>query len=55
MIPFAVSLLLALTLLPPPTRTRPVTPPVLDARQTTSIRTEGDLVFDIVFSLGWFG
>jgi hypothetical protein len=52
---FAISSLLALTLLPLPTPARPVTPPVLDARQSSSAstRTGGDLAFNIAFSLGW--
>jgi hypothetical protein len=52
---FAISSLLALTLLPLPTPARPVTPFVLDARQSSSAstRTGGDLAFNIAFSLGW--
>jgi hypothetical protein len=51
----AISLLLAITLLPHPTPARPVTPSVLDARQSssTSTRTGDDLAFNIAFSLGW--
>ncbi|KAN0130241.1 hypothetical protein V8E53_011998 [Lactarius tabidus] len=50
---FAISSLLALTLLPLPTPARPVTPPVLDPRQSSSAptRTGGDLAFNIAFSL----
>jgi len=51
--PFAISLLLAFTLLPLPTPAHPVTPSVLDARQSssTSTRMGGDLAFNIAFSL----
>src|SRR6266404_8047889 len=50
MTPFVASLLVAFTLLPRPTLGRPITPPMLDARQNISTRME--LVFNIVFSLG---
>jgi len=51
MAPFAVSLLLALTLLPLPTPARPVPPPGLVARQSPSTRMDADLIFNIIFSL----
>ena len=53
MVPFSASLFLAFTLLPLPVSARPVTPPMLDARQSSPTRTSGDLVFNIAFSLGW--
>jgi len=50
MIPIAISLLLA-ALLPLPIRACPVTPSLLDVRQSSPSRTSGDLVFNIVFAL----
>ena len=50
MTPFVASLLVAFTLLPRPTLGRPITPPMLDARQ--NISTQMELIFNIVFSLG---
>jgi hypothetical protein len=52
MVPFAVTSLLAFTLLPPAILARPVTPPMIDECQSSSTRTGGDLVFKIAFSLG---
>jgi hypothetical protein len=52
MTPFFASLLLAFTILPLPTQARPVPLPGLIVRQSPSTRMDGNLIFNIVFSLG---